>query len=65
LPSDDPNDHYEQFIPKPLPPPHGRLWVQLLLLGLTLFTTTLVGACHFDTFLVDMSAPRAVIDPAL
>jgi membrane-associated protease RseP (regulator of RpoE activity) len=60
----DPNDHYEQFIPKPLPDPHGRLGVQLLLLALTLVTTTLAGGCHYDSFVVDMSSITPVeIDP--
>lgn len=48
-------DHYEQFIPKPLPPPHGRLWVQILLFALTLVTTTLAGVDHYGFFSVDMS----------
>jgi len=55
LPPFDPNDRYEQFVPKPLPPPHGRLWVQLLLLALTLFTTTFAGGCHYYGFLQDLS----------
>jgi membrane-associated protease RseP (regulator of RpoE activity) len=55
LPPFDPNDHYEQFTPKALPPPHGRLWVQLLLFGLTLITTTWAGAEHYAFFSVDMS----------
>jgi membrane-associated protease RseP (regulator of RpoE activity) len=55
LPPFDPNDSYEAFIPKPLPPPHGRLWVQMLLLALTLVTTTLVGGCHFYSFSIDLA----------
>jgi membrane-associated protease RseP (regulator of RpoE activity) len=51
----DPNDHYEQFIPKPLPPAHGRLWVQVLLLVLTLMTTTFAGACHYYNFTLDFA----------
>lgn len=53
---DDPNDHYEQFIPKPLPPPHGRWWVQALLLVLTLISTTFAGGCHYYSFLQELSS---------
>ena len=60
MPSDDQIDHYEQFIPKPLPPPHGRLWVQLVLLALTLFTTTFVGGCHFYNFSIDLAKAAEV-----
>lgn len=62
----DPVDQYEQFIPQPLPDPHGKLRFQLLLLALTLVTTTLAGGCHYDSFVVDMSTivPSAV-DPNL
>jgi membrane-associated protease RseP (regulator of RpoE activity) len=43
-------------VPAPLPPPdHGKLWVQLLLLGLTVITTTLVGGCHYYSFAIDLS----------
>jgi membrane-associated protease RseP (regulator of RpoE activity) len=49
----DPTDQYEQFIAKPLPPPHGRLWVQLLLVALTLVTTTMVGAENYAFFTLD------------
>jgi membrane-associated protease RseP (regulator of RpoE activity) len=52
----DPLDHYEQFIPKPLPPPHGRLWVQVLLFALTLVSTTLAGACHYNSFMIDLAS---------
>jgi membrane-associated protease RseP (regulator of RpoE activity) len=62
LPSDDPNDHYEQFISAPLPPPHGRMWVQVLLLGLTLATTTIAGGCHYYNFMQDLAS--ADIAPA-
>ena len=48
-------DHYEQFIPKPLPPPHGRLWVQVALLALTLLTTTFAGGCHYYFFTIDLA----------
>ena len=51
----DPFDQYEQSIPKPLPPPHGRLWVQLLLLALTLVTTTLAGVGHYQFFKIDLA----------
>jgi membrane-associated protease RseP (regulator of RpoE activity) len=46
----DPIDQYEPVIPKPLPPPHGRLWVQVVLFALTLVTTTFVGADHYASF---------------
>jgi membrane-associated protease RseP (regulator of RpoE activity) len=59
LPPIDPNDKYEQYLPPPLPlalpPPHGRLGVQLLLLGLTLATTTFTGGCHYYSFMQDLS----------
>jgi membrane-associated protease RseP (regulator of RpoE activity) len=48
-------DHYEPLVPKPLPPPHGRLWVQLLLLALTLASTTFAGGCHYYLFTLDMA----------
>ena len=51
----DPLDQYEQFVPKPLPPPHGRLWVQLVLLALTLVTTTLAGVGHYQFFKIDLA----------
>ena len=51
----DPADRYEQFVPKPLPPPHGKLWVQVLLFALTLVTTTWVGVQHYAFFNIDMS----------
>jgi membrane-associated protease RseP (regulator of RpoE activity) len=53
LPSADPNDQYEQLILKPLPPPHGRLSVQLLLFALTLVTTTMIGAENWAFFTID------------
>jgi membrane-associated protease RseP (regulator of RpoE activity) len=31
------------------------LWVQLVLLGLTLVTTTIAGGCHYDNFRIDLS----------
>jgi membrane-associated protease RseP (regulator of RpoE activity) len=52
----EPADKYEQFIPKVLPPPHGRLWVQALLLALTLLTTTFAGGCHYYNFTLDFAA---------
>jgi membrane-associated protease RseP (regulator of RpoE activity) len=43
-------------VPADLPPPdHGKLWVQLVLLGLTVITTTLVGGCHYYSFAIDLS----------
>ena len=51
----DPLDHYEQSVSKPLPPPHGRLWVQLVLLALTLGTTTLAGVSHYQFFKIDLA----------
>ena len=46
-------DRYDELVPKPLPPPHGRLWVQLLLIALTLATTTIVGAQNYAFFSLD------------
>ena len=51
----DPLDHHEPFVPKPLPPPHGRLWVQLLLFALTVVTTTLAGVTHYEFFKIDLA----------
>lgn len=59
MPSDepvDPIDQYEQLIPKPLPPPHGRLWVQITLFALTLLTTTFAGGCHYYNFTLDLAS---------
>ena len=53
MPSADPNDQYEQLVLKPLPPPHGRLEVQLLLFALTLVTTTIIGAENWAFFTID------------
>jgi membrane-associated protease RseP (regulator of RpoE activity) len=64
LPSDDQIDQYEQFIPKPLPPPHGRLWVQLTLLALTLLSTTFAGGCHYYNFTIDLAKAAEVAESA-
>lgn len=58
-PPADPTDHYESFVTKPLPPPAGRLWVQVLLLALTLVTTTIVGGCHYYSFSVNLATANA------
>ena len=55
LPPPDAGNHYEQFVPKPLPPPHGKLWVQIVLFALTLVTTTWAGIEHYAFFKIDMS----------
>ena len=55
MPPEDPLDPYEEFIPKPLPPPHGRLWVQVALLIATLFSTTIAGGCHYLSFTQDLA----------
>ena len=59
LPIPDPVDRYDDFVPvyvpPPLPPAHGRLWVQLVLLGATVITTTLVGGCHYYSFAIDLA----------
>ena len=60
LPPYDPNDHYQEFVPPPLPAPHGKLWVQLLLLALTLGTTTFAGGCHYAFFEMGFNADSAV-----
>lgn len=57
----DPNDHYQQYVPQPLPPPHGKLWVQLLLFALTLGTTTLVGAENYAFFTLEYSQIAALL----
>ena len=55
LPPVDPDDRYDEFVPPPLPPRHGKLWVQATLLAATVATTTLAGACHYASFSVDFS----------
>ncbi|MSO61017.1 MAG: site-2 protease family protein [Acidobacteria bacterium] len=59
LPISDPVDRYDDFVPvyvpRPLPPAHGRLWVQLVLLGATVITTTLVGGSHYYSFAIDLA----------
>ena len=55
-------DRYDRFVPKPLPPPHGRAWVQLLLLGLTLLTTTFAGGCHYYSFMQDLATAGQLAD---
>jgi len=59
LPIPDPVDRYDDFVPvfvpPPLPPAHGRLWVQLVLLAATIVTTTLAGGCHYYSFASDLS----------
>jgi hypothetical protein len=69
LPPADPNDHYDDFVPKPPPSRHGELRVQLALFAATFFTTTMVGGCHYDGFMTDMStlgsAPTVTLSEAL
>lgn len=59
MPIPDPVDRYDDFVPvyvpPPLPPNHGRLWVQLTLLAATLVTTTLTGGCHYYSFAIDLA----------
>ena len=55
LPPVDPYDRYDAFVPPPAPPRHGRLWVQVVLFGLTLVTTTIAGGCHYDSFRIALS----------
>ena len=65
MPPEDPLDQYEQFIPKPLPPPHGRWWVQILLLALTLISTTIAGGCHYYNFTQDLAmADQQIVSPS-
>ena len=64
MPPEDSLDQYEQFIPKPLTAPHGRLWVQVTLLILTLVSTTIAGGCHYLAFSQDLATsdvPPAVV----
>ena len=42
-------------MPPPLQPPHGQLGVQLALLAMTVVSTTVVGACHYDAFTIDLA----------
>ena len=55
LPPVDPNDRYDDFVPRPLPPRHGKLWVQVTLLLATIATTTFTGACHYASFTIDFA----------
>ncbi len=73
LPPPDPNDRYDEFVPQPVPEPHGRLWVQVTLFAFTLITTTLAGSFHYYSFMSNLAdagnAPsgelgRALADPA-
>ena len=61
MPPLDPSDQYEHLIPKPLPPPHGRLGVQLLLFALTVVTTTMVGAENYAFFTIDYAQLASLI----
>ena len=68
----DPVDRYDDFVPKPLPPPHGRLSVQIGLLVLTFVTTTVAGTMHYFGFataddesaIIRSEAVRAFSNPA-
>lgn len=51
----DLDDRYDEFVAQPLPPRHGKLWVQLTLLGATIATTTFTGACHYASFSLDFA----------
>jgi len=59
VPNPDPVDRYDDFVPVYVPdsspPNHGKLWVQLVLLCATVFTTTFVGGCHFYSFQIDLA----------
>ena len=73
LPPPDPTDRYEELVPVPAPPPHGRLGVQVTLFALTLITTTIAGAFHYFSFMSDLASAgdppasgelsRALADP--
>ncbi len=43
------------MLPQPLPPRHGRLGIQLVLLAATIVTTTITGGCHYASFTIDFS----------
>jgi membrane-associated protease RseP (regulator of RpoE activity) len=55
LPPVDPLDRYEQYLPQPPRHAHGRLWVQVALLAVTLVTTTIAGGCHYFNFTQDLA----------
>ena len=67
LPITDPVDRYDDFVPvyvpPPLPPAHGRLWVQLVLLCATIVTTTFAGGFHYDSFAIDLSTINQLPEP--
>ena len=65
LPPGDPTDRYDDFVPRPLPPPHGRLWVQIGLFVLTLLTTTIIGASHYLGFNVKLENAGQPLPPEL
>ena len=73
VPSPEPVDRYDEFVPvivrPPQPPDHGKLWVQLTLLAATIVTTTLVGGCHYYSFATDLSTindvPASAAPPVL
>ena len=55
LPRVDADDRDDELVPPPLPPRHGKLWVQLTLLAATFVTTTITGACHYASFSIDFA----------
>lgn len=66
----DPNDRYQEFVPPPPAPRHGKLWVQITLLLATIASTTFTGACHYYSFSIDFSrmsgdAARQLAGPTL
>lgn len=65
LPPGDPTDRYDDFVPRPLPPPHGRLGVQVGLFVLTLLTTTIIGASHYLGFSVRLENAGQPLPPQL
>ena len=62
LPPFDPNDHYQEFVPKPAPPPHGRLWVQLVLFAVTVLTTTTIGSLHYLGYTIPFDRAKELLD---
>ena len=60
-PPPGPGDAYPYYVPAPSPPTPERVWRHALLFGLTVVTTTLVGALHYFSFSQGFNANAVVL----
>ena len=60
-PPPGPGDAYPYYVPAPPPPTPERVWRHALLFGLTVVTTTLVGALHYFSFSQGFNANAVVL----